>query len=74
MNKVVDTLSIEITPQMDELAEFLEIVKGMMVASEEVALELQSKEMYAESSKLFKSILQLELYLNPDGHKKSTIN
>ena len=74
MNKVVDTLSIEITPQMDELAEFLEIVKGMMVASEEVAIELQSKEMYAESSKLFKSILQLELYLNPDGYKKSTIN
>ncbi|NRA92430.1 MAG: hypothetical protein HRU26_07045 [Psychroserpens sp.] len=74
MNKVVDSLSIEITPQIDELAEFLEIVKGMMVASEEVAIELQSKEMYAESSKLFKSILKLELYLNPDGYKKSKIN
>jgi hypothetical protein len=68
----VDELSIKINHETDELEEFLAIVKYLLLTAEEVAGTLEKAGNHKESSKLYKSVMMLETYLNSDGDKKST--
>lgn len=56
---------------VDELAEFLDVVKDLLSTADRVAFELQKKGMHKESAQLYKSVGKLEQYLNSDGNQES---
>jgi len=64
-------LEVTIKPELTDFSDFIDIVRGLVQTSGEVADTLHAAGNFAESSKLYKAVMKLETYVNPDGDKES---